>query len=52
MDSGPLPLYTGIVEMEESTNWDQDVDKMVIFTQIDPVPMQILYLDTELSGEQ
>ena len=52
MDNGPLPLYTGIVEMEESTNWDQDVDKMVIFTQIDPVPMQILYLDTELSGEQ
>jgi hypothetical protein len=52
MDSGPLPLYTGVVEMEESTNWDQDVDKMVTFTQVDPLPMQILYLDIELSGEQ
>jgi hypothetical protein len=52
MDAGPLPLYTGIVELEESTNWDQDVDKMVTFTQVDPLPMQILYLDTELSGEQ
>jgi hypothetical protein len=52
MDNGPLPLYTGIVEMEESTNWDQTVDKMVIFTQVDPLPMQILFIDSELSGEQ
>jgi hypothetical protein len=52
MDSGPLPLYTGIVELEESTNWDQTTDKMVTFTQVDPLPMQILFLDTELSGEQ
>ena len=52
MDSGPLPLYTGIVELEESTNWDQDEDKMVTFTQVDPLPMQILFLDVELSGEQ
>lgn len=52
MDGGPLPLYTGIVELEESTNWDQNTDKMVVFTQVDPLPMQILFLDTELSGEQ
>ena len=52
MDSGPLPLYSGIVELEESTNWDQNTDKMVTFTQVDPLPMQILFLDTELSGEQ
>ena len=52
MDSGPLPLYTGIVELEESTNWDQTEDKMVTFTQVDPLPMQILFLDVELSGEQ
>jgi hypothetical protein len=52
MDNGPLPLYTGIVELEESTNWDQTEDKMVVFTQIDPLPMQILFLDVELSGEQ
>ena len=52
MDDGPLPLYTGVVELEESTNWDQDEDKMVTFTQVDPLPMQILFLDVELSGEQ
>ncbi len=52
MDSGPLPLYTGVVELEESTNWDQNTDKMVTFTQVDPLPMQILFLDSELSGEQ
>ncbi len=52
MDNGPLPLYSGVVEMEESTNWDQMEDKMVTFTQVDPLPMQILFLDSELSGEQ
>lgn len=52
MDNGPLPLYTGVVELEESTNWDQTTDKMVTFTQVDPLPMQILFLDVELSGEQ
>jgi hypothetical protein len=52
MDNGPLPLYTGLIELEESTNWDQTQDKMVIFTQVDPLPMQILFVDTELSGEQ
>ncbi len=52
MDSGPAPLYTGIIELEESTNWDQDKDKLVTFTQVDPLPMQILFMDVELSGEQ
>ncbi len=52
MDSGPLPLYTGIIEVEASSTWDQNEDKMVTFTQVDPLPMQILFLDAELSGEQ
>ena len=52
MDNGPLPSYTGIIEVEASSTWDQNEDKMVTFTQVDPLPMQILYLDTELSGEQ
>jgi hypothetical protein len=52
MDNGPLPLYTGIVELEESTNWDQTADKLVVFTQVDPLPMQILFIDVTLSGEQ
>jgi hypothetical protein len=52
MDSGPLPLYTGVIEVEASSTWDQNEDKMVTFTQVDPLPMQILFLDAELSGEQ
>ena len=52
MDNGPLPLYTGVIEVEASSTWDQNEDKMVTFTQVDPLPMQILYLDVELSGEQ
>lgn len=46
------PLYTGPINLEESTNWDQDEDKTLVFTQVDPLPMQILILDAMLSGEQ
>ena len=48
----PLPLYTGLIEVEDATLWDQTADKTITFTQVDPLPMQILYVDVELSGEQ
>lgn len=52
MDNGPLPLYSGIIEVEATSVWDQNEDKTVIFTQVDPLPMQILFMDVTLSGEQ
>jgi hypothetical protein len=52
MDNGPLPLYTGLIEVEASSVWDQTEDKTVTYTQVDPLPMNILYQDVTLSGEQ
>lgn len=43
--------YTGVHSLEESTNWDQTVDKIVSLTQVDPLPMEILALDIQIEGE-
>lgn len=40
-DEAPEP-YTGNHALEESTNWDEREDKLVSFTQVDPLPMEIL----------
>lgn len=40
-DEAPEP-FTGIHSLEESTNWDETEEKLVSFTQVDPLPMEIL----------
>jgi hypothetical protein len=40
-DEPPEP-FTGIHAIEESTNWDETEEKLVSFTQVDPLPMEIL----------
>lgn len=40
-DQAPEP-FTGNHSLEESTNWDESEDKLVTFTQSDPLPMEIL----------
>lgn len=50
-DSTPVP-YSGILELEDSSNWDQTQDKVVSFTQVDPLPFYLMYIDIELSGDQ
>ncbi len=50
-DSAQVP-YSGLIELEDSTNWDQDVDKTVTFTQVDPLPFYLMFMDITLSGEQ
>lgn len=40
-DEAPAP-YTGVHTIEESTNWDETEEKLVSFTQVDPLPMEIL----------
>lgn len=40
--------FTGTQQIEESTNWDQRDDKLVTFTQVDPLPMEILGIDVQL----
>jgi hypothetical protein len=50
-DTAPAP-YSGVLDLEDSSNWDRDVDKTVTFTQVDPLPFYLMYIDIELSGEQ
>lgn len=42
--------FTGVHDLEESTNWDQKDDKLVVFTQVDPLPMEILGLDVQIES--
>ena len=50
-DSAPVP-YSGILELEDASTWDQNIDKTVTFTQVDPLPFYLMYIDIELAGEQ
>lgn len=47
----PPALYSGILALEDSSNWDETEDKLVTFTQVDPLPFYIMYLDAQLAGE-
>jgi hypothetical protein len=48
-DSAPAP-YSGILELEDASVWDQEVDKTVVFSQVDPLPFYLMYIDIELAG--
>ena len=48
----PQVPFNGILELEDSSNWDLQEDKTVTFTQVDPLPFYLMYIDVELSGEQ
>ena len=50
-DTAPQP-YSGVLDLEDSSNWDRATDKTVSFTQVDPLPFYLMYIDIELSGEQ
>ncbi len=47
----PPQLYSGILTLEDSSNWDETQDKLVSFTQVDPLPFYIMFLDMELASE-
>lgn len=50
-DTAPVP-YSGILELEDADTWDQTVDKTVTFSQVDPLPFYLMYIDIELAGDQ
>lgn len=50
-DTPPQP-YSGVLEVEDSSVWDREQDKTVTFTQSDPGPFYLMFLDVELAGEQ
>ena len=50
-DSVPQP-YSGILDLEDASVWDRNVDKAVSFTQTDPLPFYLMYIDIQLAGDQ
>lgn len=48
----PAAPFTGVHELEETTNWDQQEDKLVSFTQNDPLPCEILSLDVQMESSE
>jgi hypothetical protein len=48
----PAEPFTGIRTLEETTNWDQDQDKIVTFSQTDPLPLTILGIDVAMEGNE
>lgn len=51
MDEAPTP-FTGTHEIEETTNWDAREEKLVTFTQRDPLPFEILALDIQMESAE
>lgn len=49
-DSAATP-FTGVITLEETTNWDEKQDKLVSFTQVDPLPLEILGIEVQLEGD-
>lgn len=50
-DSAQVP-FSGIIELEDASTWDETTDKTVTFTQVDPLPFYLMFVDIELSGDQ
>lgn len=50
-DTAPVP-YSGIIELEDTDTWDETVDKTATFTQVDPLPFYLMYIDMQLAGNQ
>lgn len=48
-DTAPVP-FTGVHTLEETTNWDEAEEKLVTFTQVDPLPMEILGLAVDMES--
>lgn len=48
-DANPVP-FTGNHTIEETTNWDESEDKILQFTQTDPLPMFILSIATDMES--
>lgn len=43
--------FTGTHKVEFNSNFDETQDKLISFTQVDPLPMEILALDVQLEGD-
>lgn len=46
----PSTPFSGVLSIEESLNHDEGQDQLVIFTQVDPLPMTILAIEVPMEG--
>ena len=51
-DAAQATPFSGSFELEETTNYDQAEDKLVTFSQVDPLPMSILGIDIQMESSQ
>ncbi len=42
--------FSGNHALEETSNWDETEDKLIIFTQVDPLPMEILSISVDMES--
>lgn len=47
----PAETFTGNMRLEETTNWDLRDEKLVELTQVDPLPLEILMIETTIASE-
>lgn len=47
----PATPVSGVFSLEETTNWDETEDKLVSFTQVDPLPFELLALDIQMETD-
>ena len=45
------PLYSGVLEIEDVGAWDREIDQIVTFSQADPLPFYLMYLDVEVADK-
>jgi hypothetical protein len=44
--------FTGVHTLTDSTNWDLSEEKLVEFTQVDPLPLELLAVDIQIEGNE
>lgn len=47
----PAAPVSGVFSLEETTNWDETEDKLVSFTQVDPLPLELLGIDIQMETD-
>lgn len=46
----PATPFSGNHSLEETTNWDETEDKLITFSQVDPLPFEILGIKVKMEG--
>jgi hypothetical protein len=49
LDQAATP-FSGVHHIEETGNWDRTKDKLIVFDQVDPLPMEILLVTVRMES--